>query len=416
MTDQREMNPTIAISAGEASGDLHGAHLVAEMKKLMPDLRFWGAGGPKMREAGVDIDFDFTGGGTIGISSTLKSLPAMFTKYIIFRRRLLLRLPNLFVPIDFGAFNLRLAQVLAKRGMTVVYYFPPSSWRRRPRNASSLLAGGGKVVTPFKWSAEYLSSEGIDARWVGHPIVDIAKPTVDRSTFLREIGLDESLPVIGLLPGSRGHEVAEHLGPMVGCAEIMDRELGGAQFVVAAVGGLASHKDNGISDYPTFRKKVTLDSIFTKGSVMPSVLFFQGRAGIRSIRVVKNRTYDCMSACDLLICKSGTATLEAAVIGTPMVIVYRGTALMRLEYRLRHRELEEFIGMPNIIADRGICPELINEDVTAEKLARVALGILRDKEALTNMRDSLAEVKRSLGEPGAISRAARAVLEMGGLA
>jgi lipid-A-disaccharide synthase len=266
------------------------------------------------------------------------------------------------------------------------------------RNASKLLAAGGKVITPFAWSAEALSAAGLDARWVGHPIVDIAKPMVDRATFLRELELDESRPVIGLLPGSRGHELTEHLPPMLGCAEIMNRELGGAQFVVAVVG----------SD------RWVRERVAAAGRREPFD-FAQDRPRPPIVRVVEGRTYDCMAACDLLISKSGTATLEAAVIGTPMVIVYRGTPVMRLEYRLRKGELEEFIGMPNIVADRGVCPELISEDVTAEKVAGISLSILRDEGTLMRMRESLAEVKRSLGEPGAVERAARAVLEMGGL-
>ena len=384
IANPRTAKPTIALSAGEASGDLNGARLVAELKKLRPDLLFWGAGGPRMREAGVDLAIDMTAGGTIGLYATVRSLPLAMKKYVVLRRMLTRRLPDVFVPIDFGAFNLRLAQVLHKRGVRVVYYFPPSSWRRRPTNARKLLAAGGKVITPFKWSAEYLVKEGVDARWVGHPIVDIAKPTVDRQAFLRELGLDDSQPVIGLLPGSRGHEIREHLVPMIRCADIIKREMIGAQFVVAAVGEIP----------------------------LPPC---ENRAVGSSVRVVQDRTYDCMAASDLLICKSGTATLEAAVIGTPMVIVYRGTPAMRLEYRLRRRELDDYIGMPNIIAGRGVCPELINEDVTAENLADAALTLLTDRERLAQMRESLAEVRRSLGEPGAVERAAHAVLEMGGL-
>ena len=410
------MSSTIVLSAGEASGDVNGACLVAELKRLRPDLAFWGAGGPKMRDAGVDISLDMTGGGTIGLCATMKSLRVMLSKYLIFRRKLLRRPPDLFIPIDFGAFNLRLAQVLRRRGVPVVYYFPPSSWRRRPRNAAKLLAAGGKVITPFAWSAESLCAAGLDARWVGHPIVDIAKPTVDRAAFLRELGLDESLPVIGLLPGSRGHELAEHLPPMIGCAEIISRELPGAQFVVAVVGSgqwvrdridAAARRD--LTPTLSYKERETGGSSCEERAGV--------RAGVRSVvRVVENRTYDAMAACEVLISKSGTATLEAAVIGTPMVIVYRGTPVMRLEYRLRKGELEDFIGMPNIVADRGVCPELINEDVTAEKMADIALSILRDEGTLARMRESLAEVRRSLGEPGAVERAARVVLEMGGLA
>ena len=368
---------------------MNGAFLVAELAKLRPDLGFWGAGGPMMREAGVEIVADMCGGGTIGIFETFKSLPVVAAKYLRFRAELLHRKPDLFIPIDFGAFNLRLAQVVRKRGIPVVYYFPPSSWRKSPRNAAKLVVAGGKVITPFPWSAKYLASNGVDARFVGHPLVDIVRPTTDRAAFLRELGLREDLPTIGFLPGSRGHELSEHLPPMIGCAEIMHRELGGAQFLIA----------------------------MAPQTVIPRAARndLSGVNGFPEVRVVQGRTYDCIAASDLLISKSGTATLEAAILGIPMIIVYRGSPIMRLEYRVRKHELEDYVGMPNIIADRGICPELLNEDVTAEKMANIALSILRDEAMLTKMRQSLAEVRDQLGGSGAVERAARAVLEMAGL-
>ncbi len=385
------MGACIAVSAGEASGDLNGAYLAEELKKLRSDLRLWGAGGQRMKAAGVDVVVDMSGCGTISISETILAAPHIIARYFRMRQALLQTRPDLFVPIDFGAFNIRLGQIAYSRGIPVVYYFPPSSWRRKPRNALKLLACGGKVITPFPWSAEILSAQGIDARFLGHPLIDIVKPTTDRSAFLRELGLSESMPVIGLLPGSRTHELSEHLGPMIGCAEIMHRELGGAQFVIGAV--------NKVSDI-----KRRLESAS------------RGKADFPVVRVVQSRTYDCMAYSDILIAKSGTTTLEAAIMGTPMVIVYRGTSIMRFEFLFRKSVLEGYIGLPNIIADRGVCPELINENVTAEKLANVTLGILRDKDELEKMREGLAKVKEILGEPGAINRAARAILEMGGLA
>ncbi len=213
------MECSIAFSAGEASGDLNGAFLAAELKKLRGNVRLWGAGGPQMRDAGVDVTVDMTGGGAIGISESIKALPSIAVHYFQLRRQLLERRPDIFVPIDYGAFNVRLAQVAHKNGIPVVYDFPPSSWRKRPRNAPTLLACGGKVITPFPWSAEFLTSKGLDARFVGHPLIDIVKPAQDRETFLKELELSDRLPVIGLLPGSRSHELNEHLGPMIGCAE-----------------------------------------------------------------------------------------------------------------------------------------------------------------------------------------------------
>ena len=384
------MGCSIAISAGEASGDLNGAHLVNELKKLRGDLHIWGAGGPKMGSAGVEVVVNTTGGGTIGILETLKSLPPVVVKYHKLRKLLLKRKPDLFVPIDYGAFNIRLAQIAHANGIPVVYYFPPSSWRKRPKNASKLLACGGRVITPFPWSAELLSSNGIDARFVGHPLIDIVKPTCQRSDFLGELGLSDSLPTIGLLPGSRSHEINAHIMPMIGCAEIMNRVLGGAQFIIGA-----ANKSERIRD------KISSVS--------------QGKDGFPAIRVVESRTYDCMAHSDLLIAASGTATLEASLLGTPMIIIYRGSGIMRFEFLFRKAILEAHIGLPNIIADRGVCPELISTDVTAEKLADIALSLLNNKDRLAKMRAELGEVKALLGDSGAVERAARTLLEMGGL-
>lgn len=382
------MKRSIAISAGESSGDLNGAHLVSAMVRIDPELCFWGAGGRRMREAGVEIAVDMSGGGTIGIATTLASLPRTTLQYLRLRRLILARRPDLFIPIDFGAFNIRLAQIAHRNGIKVVYYFPPSSWRRKPKNAAKLVACGGKVVTPFDWSAELLSAAGVDARFVGHPLIDIVRPAVSREQFLQELGLDPSILTISLFPGSRTHEIAEHLPVLVTCARIMRAELGCGQFVVGAAWG-AERMRRRIED-------------LCKEDCPPII-------------VVEGRPYDCMAASDLLITASGTATLEAAILGVPMVIIYRGSRVMRLEYALRKSILEEFVGMPNIIADRGVCPELINDDASPEAVADIALSILRDEDRLCRMKSELADVRARLGEPGAVNRAACAVLEMGGL-
>lgn len=378
----------IAISAGEASGDLNGAELASQLRLLRPNVEIWGAGGPKLREAGVEIVADMSGCGTISITQSLKAVPRLAGRYFRLRRELLHRKPDIFVPIDFGAFNIRLGQIAHRNGIRVVYYFPPSSWRRRSGSAARLLACGGRVVTPFPWSAELLRSQGVDARFVGHPLVDIVKPTMDKPAFLREMGLEKTLPLVALFPGSRSHELGEHLAPMIECARLIEREMGGAQFVLGAATGTSERIRRGVA-----------------------VL----AAGGPAVRVVSGRTYDCMAHSDLIIAASGTATLEAAILGTPMVIIYKGSPLMRLELRLRPGVLEEHIGMPNIVADRGVCPEVINYDVTAEKLADIATSLLRDQDALAKMRTELAEVRGQLGDHGAAERAARAVLELGGM-
>ena len=382
------MRHSIAICAGESSGDLNGAYLVRALRKIDPELQFWGAGGPRMSEAGVRVAVNMAGGGSIGIVESLRSLPSVFVKYLRMRRMLLTQRPDLFIPIDFGAFNVRLAQIARQNGIRVVYYFPPSSWRRKLKNASMLMACGGKVVTPFPWSADLLSSAGIDAKFVGHPLIDIVKSTVPRGEFLRELGLSESALTIGLLPGSRAHEIREHLPVMIACAQILHGDLQNVQFVIGAAWGADD-----------IRRRMDHSEV----------------ADFPKIVVVERRTYDCMAASDLLITASGTATLEAAILGVPMVIIYRGSSAMRLEYLMRKSILEDFIGMPNIIADRGVCPEMINDDVTPEKLADVAMTLLTDDARLARMKSDLQQVRSQLGEPGAVERAARAVLDMGEL-
>ncbi len=383
------MGKSIAISAGEASGDMYGACLAFELRNLLEDLKIWGAGGSKMASAGIDLAVLTTGGGTIGIAATLKTAPEVIIKYFKMRFELLRRKPDLFVPIDYGAFNIRLAQIAYKNGIPVVYYFPPGSWRKKPRNSEKLLACGGKVITPFSWSAEHLKNQGVDARFVGHPLVDIVKPSVSREQFFDEFGFDKAMPLIGLLPGSRFHEIQEHTYPMFGAAKIISQKLGGAQFVVAAADGR----------YKTIQKKLN---------------GFLSDIDFPKVRVVENRTYDCMAHSDFIITSSGTASLEAAILGTPMIIVYQGPLVMRLEYILRKSILEDFIGLPNIIAGKMVCPEIIG-NVTPSCLAEMTLSILEDKNKLEKMRNDLIGIKGQLGNSGAVSRAARMVVEMGGL-
>lgn len=386
------MDFKIAISAGEASGDLYGANLATEVSKLLPNVHLFGGGGSRMQDAGVELIINTTGGGTMGVAETLKTLPVILTKYLRLKGEIIRRKPDLFVPIDFGAFNVRLAKALrAHHGIdNVVYYFPPSSWRRRPRNADELRECGGKVVTPFPWSADFLRAEGVDAHFVGHPILDLAKPTRTREEFLQFAGLAPDYRTIGLFLGSRSHEISSHFDPVMEAAGIISERMNGAQFVVGAAGnwqGLQRRVDRYAAPRPGFPK----------------------------VRVVEKAGYDCMAYSDVLIATSGTATMEAAIIGTPMVIIYRGTWIMQWEYVVRNYTLESYIGLPNIIAGREICPEILGKDVTGERLADEVMAIMSDPEKEQTMREEFKLVRQELGEPGGIPRAAKTILQLGGL-
>ncbi len=385
------MDPQIAISAGEASGDLYGANLATCVSKLLPQARLFGGGGSRMRESGVELVIDTTGGGTMGVAESLKTLPVILSKYIRLKHEIIRRKPDLFVPIDFGAFNVRLAKALYNHhGIKVVYYFPPSSWRRRPRNAGELRECGGKVVTPFPWSADFLRAEGVDARFVGHPILDLAKPSRTKAEFFESVGLSTNYRTIGLFLGSRSHEISTHFGPTMECAQILNDRLSGAQFVVGAAGNGAALQ-NRIDRYAAFRQ------------------------GFPKVRVVERAGYDCMAHSDVLVVTSGTATMEAAIIGTPMIIIYRGTWVMQWEYVIRNYTVESFIGLPNIIAGRQVCPEILGSDVTGERLADEVMAIMADPDKSQSMREDFSLVRGELGEPGGLARAAKAVLELGGL-
>ncbi len=374
----------VAISAGEASGDASGAHLALEMRKLAGDLEFWGGGGARMRSAGVDTIIDPVGG-SIGVFESLKIVPGLLAKYVRLRREILSRRPDVFVPIDFGAFNPRLAKFVYERGVRVVYYFPPSSWRKKTRNAERLAKCGGRVVTPFPWSAENLTDAGLQARFVGHPLVDIARPNKKKEDFCAEHSLHTNSPIIGLLPGSRSHEITRHMSPMLAAAKLIEDSVPDTQFVVACGQNAALVEKMAASVHNS-----------------PGVL-----------RIVRDATYDCMAHSDFLMATSGTATLEAAIIGTPMLIVYRGTSIMRFEYLFRKGVLEGNIGMPNILYGEEICPEFLGEDVNAENLAETAMKYTSDKYANDKMRSDLASVREMLGGPGSLERAARAVMELG---
>lgn len=380
---------SIALSAGEASGDLHGSNLVNELRTgLGCDVHFWGGGGAGMRRAGVDLIVDTSGGGTIGVVETLASLPGVIANYHKLKRELITRKPDLFIPIDFGAFNIRLAKVAAENNIKVVYYIPPGSWRRGARAVDGLKACGSKVVTPFPWSAENLKAAGIDARWPGHPLIDIVKPTCSKDDFYRENNLHGLL--ISMFPGSRSHETGPHFQPLMDTVNILSREISDVSFVI----GAASNAD---------KLQIKVDNHLKSIGCKSRVVVLQGQ------------TYNCMAYSDAAVVTSGTATLEAAILGTPMVIIYRGTALMRFEFLFRKGVVESYIGLPNIISGSLIVPEMLGENVTGENICREILDIIRNPDRMNKMKAGFDSVREILGGQGSLKRAAEAVIDLASL-
>jgi lipid-A-disaccharide synthase len=403
----------LAVFAGELSGDLQGAALVRAVRELRPEIRFWGMGGQHMRAAGVELAFDSTRWGAMGIFESLKLAPRLLWVLGRIRGKLVARSPGGVVLIDYGAFNARVGAFARRRGMPVFYYFPPGSWQRGMRPAERLAQFVDAAATPFPWSAENLRAVGVDAHFVGHPLLDLARPARNREQFCRDHGLDPCRPTVCYLPGSRLHEVRYNWPAMREAARLISAQKPGTQHVVvqatsvAGVGRWALGVGRwalGVGD-DDGRPNTDDGPQVTASSPTPNA---QRLTPDRL--VVTSSVYDALGASDVAVTKSGTVTLEAAILGVPMVILYRGSWIQELEYRLWHRKRIKFIGMPNILAERRICPELIQEQASPEALASAALEWLNDPERAAETRRELAAVTALLGQPGAIQRTARLIL------
>ncbi|NPV48032.1 MAG: hypothetical protein HPY69_13815 [Armatimonadetes bacterium] len=369
----------IMFVAGEPSGDLHSAQLAVALRQRA-DMRLTGAGGPRMRAAGVQTDFAADHWGAIGVAEALTRVPGLYLKKLALLRLVRQRRPALIIYVDFGAFNVRLARSIRRLPFhqPAMYYFPPASWDRSPRDRSELAALVDVVATPFPWSAELLRRDGVNAHFVGHPVLDRLAPAADQPALRRSLGLPEAERYVGLLPGSRR----------------IERRLLGPQMLLAAQELAADDAYHFLwSSWP--------------GEPAGQV---EGLPGLEGRITALPDSAAILQASDLVLTAFGTATLEAAVAECPMLTMYRGTPAMRLQYRLM-RISTEFYAMPNIIAQRRIVPELIQEAATGPALAAQVRALFAAPGALAEMRAELREVRQVLGEPGVAARTAELALQ-----
>jgi lipid-A-disaccharide synthase len=451
----------VAIFSGELSGDLIGGALAREIRRLAPDVALWGLGSASMREAGVELLADSAAWSAIGIVESLGKVPGLLLNVSPkVRAALRERRPDVVVPIDFGAFNVRAAAYGKSLGLKVCYYFPPGAWRRNGTPNPELVRIADVLATPFPWSAQQLQAMGAKAVFVGHPLLERVRAGMSRAEFAGNFGMDPAKPIIGLLPGSRRQEVAHLMPALLDASRLIYRQAPDAQFVVGVAPSLspelmaryltghAELRDRLSEIWHEFAqeaetkvwKRVTRTAgvlaaprrptLVTVGGVLvpPESLDQEMEARRRSEQLrlraernppptvlAKGLTYDVMAHSDVLLACSGTATLEAALFGTPMLVLYRGSKLMEIEYVARglHKKLK-FIGLPNILADRKIVPELIQWDATPEAIAEQAIALLNDLEIRQRVRQDLNALRESLGTPGASERTARLVLELAG--
>jgi lipid-A-disaccharide synthase len=372
---------SIMLSAGEASGDLHGSTLCRSLSALCPGVSLFGMGGARMAGAGMELLADPTRHAAVGTSEALGRVPDLFRAYRALVARLRERRPRALVVIDFPEFNLRLARQARRAGVPVVYFIPPQLWAWRGGRIRQMARRISRVLTVLPFEASLYERAGVPVAFVGHPLLDVLPLDLTRDDARRALGIGPGEIVVGLLPGSRREEVTRLLPPMAAAAARLASAGAARRFAL----GLAATVD-----------RRTVERIL-------------GEAGAPPVDVLTGRTWELMAAADALVTASGTATLEAALLGAPMVVCYRGSRITEVIVRLLVRV--QWCSLPNLVAGRAVVPEILQDAVTGERLAAEVERILRDPVAAAAQRAAFKDVRGQLGEPGVGRRAAAAVLE-----
>jgi lipid-A-disaccharide synthase len=374
----------VMISCGEASGDVYAGALAGEILRLDPRADLFGFGGERLRAAGARLIGDYRGLTVTGLAEAVRVLPRSWRMLRRLAAAAAAERPTVLVAIDFPDFNFRLAAAVRRLGIPVVYYVSPQLWAWRPGRMATMKRIASRVLVIFPFEVRIYDEAGVPAEFVGHPLVDLARASVPRAELLHGLGLDPAAPTVALLPGSRPNELRAILPRLADAARLIGARVPRAQFVVA--------------------RAPSLDDALLAPVGSPAF------AGGPPLAVVEGRTDDVLAASDVVVTASGTATVQAALHGTPMVIVYR---LSPWTYRLGKPFVRiDTYGMVNLVAGRRIVPELIQDDFTAERVAEHAVGLLTDAARAATMRAALGEVRDRLGAPGASRRAAEAVLRV----
>lgn len=400
------------IVAGEASGDRHGASLARALKRLFPENRYelFGSGGDEMRAAGVETLVDAREVGIIGVPEIARALRKLYRAYRTLLSAARARRPAAVVLIDWPDFNIRLAKKLHREGFKVIYYIGPQVWAWRKYRIKALRRDIDRMLVILPFEEAFYKKAGLEVCYVGHPLSETVRITASREEFCRRHGLEPRRPIVALLPGSRQKEIHYHLPVMLDAAirlQNLPLQISHSAHAIGDIGvAAAAHPQFVLPLASTVRREdVAL-------AVRDAVLATRDKSHQLSVKIVEGDTYNALGHSEFAIVASGTATVETALAGTPMVIIYRGSELnWRLIRPLIH--LDTF-GMVNLIAGRRIVPELIQRDATGEKIAHEVTAILSDPELLARTHRELEGVRDLLAADGASAadRAARAVVEV----
>ncbi len=380
----------VFIVAGEASGDWAGARLACALRQREPKLSLEGVGGRRMAAAGVELVADSSDWGAIGVCDAVKKIPRVWRALKEVKAKLEQQQPSGLVLIDSGGVNVPLARMVSKLGIRMLYYLPPGSWSRTLRNPG-LRELVDVIATPFPWSQELLIGGRARVEWVGHPVLEAARPKLSPEEAWKHYALDPTRPVVALAPGSREQEMKHVLPLLAEAAGRLARDMGGVQFI------------SPVSD-PSYEKRGW--DTFQKAGV--------------NVTLLQGMEYDALQLATAAAVCSGTATLEFACLGVPMIIVYRAGLGTSMQFVLIRGVIGKQwrAGMPNIIAGRDIVPELLWKWAKPEALARELGSLLSDESRRNQMKTDLAEVVANLGNDprlGGVSaseRTAELVLEL----
>jgi len=382
----------ILIVAGEASGDLHAARLVAAIKEELPGAAFAGVGGEALAAQGVRILWPAAELAVVGLSEVAARLPAVWGALRTIARVLKNERPGLVILVDFPDFNFWVARIARFYRVPVMYYISPQVWAWRTYRVRTIARLVDRMVVIFPFEAEFYQEKGVPVAYVGHPLMETLPPAPPRGELLEEWGLDPRRLTLALLPGSRAGEIERHLPIMLQGAALIKEAIPETQFLLP----LAS----------------TAPAEMVEKMVLAA---WPERAGPGlkpgpAIKIIRGRSYEALAAAQLAVVASGTATVEAALAATPSIIIYRVSPLTfavgRRLVRVSHA------GMANLLAGERMFPELLQDDFTPEHLAREVLLLVGDRGRLDAMRRGLARIIERLGGPGASRRAARVALEI----
>ena len=370
------------IVTGEASGDLHGANLIRAARELEPTLQFFGVGGSRMAAAGCEILVRGEEIAVMGLVEIIGHFPVIRRAFKRIKALLQGPLrPDALVLIDFPEFNLRLAKAAKQAGVPVLYYVSPQVWAWRRGRVKKIAAVVDRLAAIFPFEPELYQGLDIQVEYVGHPLLDEFHVSTERGAYLEALGIDPARPVVGIFPGSRRNELRYNFAVMLEAAALVLQRQPDTLFLLPVAPSFSRHDLEGL----------------LAGRDLP-------------VTLVEGNIYDAANACDAVLAVSGTVTLQVALVGTPLAIVYK---MAPLTYAIGRRLVKvPYIGLANIVAGEGVAREFIQEQATPASLAGEIVRMLTDQDYARQVRLGLSKVRARLGNPGCSGRVAELLLSL----